>query len=161
MEVIYTQSVFVKDSLCASQIICVCHRNTLSVTDCLCLSQTENFCHRQSVSVTDILGLSHTVFVCHRESLSATGSLCLSQTFFFIILGLILAIYTGFSSRIVREILICLGFKSHKDKLCGPLVTGGGRWTFSQNFSSRALTGWEWSFPEYLEEKADSLTHIS
>ena len=32
-------------------------------------------------------------------------------------------------------------------------VTGGGRWTFFQNFSSLALTDWEWRFVEDLEEK--------
>ena len=36
-------------------------------------------------------------------------------------------------------------------------VTGEGRWTFSQSFSSLALTTLEWRFVEYLEEKADSL----
>ena len=37
-------------------------------------------------------------------------------------------------------------------------VTGGGRWTFSKNFSSLALTAWEGLFVEYLEEKADGLS---
>ena len=27
-------------------------------------------------------------------------------------------------------------------------MTGGGRWTFSQNFSSLAFMVWEWSFDE-------------
>ena len=110
----HIQSVFVRDSLCLLQTICVCQRQSVSVTDSLCLSQTICVCHRQSVSVTDTL-LDH----------SWPG---------------FLLIYTCFSPRFVHEILICPAFKHHQHQLCGPL---GGRWTFSQNVSSQALTVWE------------------
>ena len=39
-------------------------------------------------------------------------------------------------------------------------VTGGGRWTFSKNFSFLAWTAWEGRFVEYLEEKAHGLTEL-
>ena len=35
-------------------------------------------------------------------------------------------------------------------------MTGGGRWTFSQNFSFPFLTVWEWRYFEDFEEKGDS-----
>ena len=43
----------VRVSLCLSQTVCVCHRQSVSVTHSLCLSQTIFVCHRQSVSDTD------------------------------------------------------------------------------------------------------------
>ena len=61
-------SVFVTSRLFLSQIICVCHRQSLSVIDILCPSQT--FCF---FFVTDSLYLLQTVFVRHRK-------LCISQT---------------------------------------------------------------------------------
>ena len=77
-----------------SQIICVCHRQSLSVIDILCPSQTVFVCYRHSLSITDFLFiLSQTVCicyrqslsvtkncVCHRQYLSVTNSICLSQT---------------------------------------------------------------------------------
>ena len=36
-------------------------------------------------------------------------------------------------------------------------MTGGGRWTFSQQVSSLALTVWEWRCFKDLEEKDDSV----
>ena len=39
-------------------------------------------------------------------------------------------------------------------------VTGGGRGTFSENFSLLALTTWEGRFVEYLEEKAHWLNQL-
>ena len=41
------------DSLCLSQTVSVCHRQSVSVKDSMCLSQTVCFCHIQSVSVSD------------------------------------------------------------------------------------------------------------
>ena len=82
-------------SLCLSQTICVCDRQSMSVTNSLCLSQTVCvchrqfffFCHRQPMSVTDSVCLSQKnlcmsdkKYVCCRQYVSVTVSLCLSQT---------------------------------------------------------------------------------
>ena len=91
MEVIYTQSVSVTDSLCLWQTVFVCQQTVcfcciqslyitesmwlsqsiFYVTNSLCLSQTVCVSHRQSVSLTDSLFLAQTVCVCHRQSVSA------------------------------------------------------------------------------------------
>ena len=55
-------------SMCRSQTVCVCHRQSVSVTDSLSLSQTICLCHTQSLSVTDRLCLSQKVYVYHRHS---------------------------------------------------------------------------------------------
>ena len=39
-------------------------------------------------------------------------------------------------------------------------MTGGGRWTFSQNFSSLALTVWEWRCSEDISTKDDWLSYL-
>ena len=38
--------------------------------------------------------------------------------------------------------------------------TGGGRWTFSQTFSSLALTVWEWRCSEDISTKDESINEI-
>ena len=63
-----SQSVFVADSQCLSEIVSVC-------ADTKYLSA-----QRQYVSITDIMFLSQTVCVCHGESVSVTDSKCLSKT---------------------------------------------------------------------------------
>ena len=128
VSVCHRQSVSITDSMCLSQTVCVCRRKSGSVTDSLFLSQTVFVRHKQLLSVTENLWLSEcmwlsqTVCVCHRIVLSF--SLSLYKTLFLIILCLNLLIYTWFSSRVVREILVCLGFPNQRNQLCGPLEAG-------------------------------------